>query len=97
MTRIVIKELVFDSWNRNHIQKHNVTIEEIVKAGHNLIYHKQSYQQRYVAIGRCGPRLLSLVIKRVSVGKYYLITARDASKKERKKVYEKEQENYSCF
>lgn len=90
MTRIVIKELVFDNWNRNHIQKHNVTVEEIIKAGHNLIYHKQSYQNRYVAIGRSGQRLLSLVIKRVSLSTYYLVTARDASKKEREKVYEKE-------
>jgi hypothetical protein len=44
MTRIVIKELVFNDWNRAHIRKHDVTEKEIIESGRQLIYHKQSYE-----------------------------------------------------
>lgn len=90
MTRIVIKLLVFDKYNLEHIQKHKVTEIEIIEAGKNLIYHRRTYKNRYLVIGRSGTRLISLVIKREEEGKYYLVTARDTSKKERRDVYAKE-------
>lgn len=92
MTKITINELVWDDYNKKHIEKHNVTEKEISEAGFNLIYHKRSEinNERYLAIGRSGKRLLTLVIHRIKTGKYYLITARDASRKERRAVYEKE-------
>lgn len=89
MTRIVIKQLALDKHNLEHIQKHNVTETEIKQAGKNLIYHRRSYKGRYLAIGRSNTRLITLVIKREE-GKYYLVTARDASRKERRDVYAKE-------
>ena len=89
MTRIVIKQLVFDKYNLEHIQKHNVTVTEIKQAGKNLIYHRRSYKGRYLTISRSETRLITLVIKREE-GKYYLVTARDTSKKERRDVYAKE-------
>lgn len=90
MTRIIVKEIIFDTWNKEHIKKHGVTEEEVKEAGESLIYHKRTYKRRYLLIGRAGRRLISLVLIRKGEGKYYLITARDASKKERRKVYEKE-------
>jgi len=90
MTRIVVRELVWDKYNFNHIKKHKVSGREVENAGGNLIYHKRSYKERYLLIGRTGSRLLTLVLKRISTGKYYPITARDSSKRERKVVYEKE-------
>lgn len=90
MTRIIVKEIIFNAWNKKHIKKHGVTEEEVKEAGGNLIYHKRTYKGRYLLIGRAGRRLISLVLIRQGEGKYYLITARDASQKEKRRVYEKE-------
>jgi len=87
MTRIVIKELVWDEKNLQHIKKHNVSKEE-AETGKIILYHKKTYSGRYLAVSRVGSRLISLVLRRKDTGKYYLITARDASRKERRKVYE---------
>lgn len=90
MTRIVIKKLVWDEWNKEHIGKHNVTVLEAEEAVADFIVHKKAKKGRYLAIGRSGIRIISLVLKKVTVGVYYVVTARDAAKKERKRVYEKE-------
>ena len=90
MTRIKVKQLIFDSWNIVHIKKHKVSAEDVIEAGKNLIYHRVSYKKRYLAIGRSNKRLLTLILKREKTARYYLISARDSSKKERRKVYEKE-------
>lgn len=90
MTRIIVKELIWDKWNRSHINKHKVIEQDAAEAGKNLIYHRRTYGQRYLVIGRSGRRLITLVLSRKGQGKYYLVTARDSDKKERKMVYEKE-------
>ena len=90
MTRIVVKNLVFDRFNLSHIAKHKVEKSEVIEAGKDLVYHKRTYRGRYLAIGRAGTRLIAMVLKRETAGTYYLVTARDAAKKERSKVYEKE-------
>lgn len=95
MTRIVVKKLIFDEWNREHIQRHSVTEEEIKEAGNNLVYHKRTYRGRYLAVGISGKRLIAMVLKREGPGKYYLITVRDAGKKERKVIYEKDKKRNS--
>lgn len=90
MTRIIVKEIVFDDWNRDHIKKHGVSEDEVMEAGQSLVYHRRTYKSRYLAIGRSGRRLVAMVLNRKATTKYYLVTARDASSKERRKVYEKE-------
>lgn len=90
MTRIKIKELVWDEYNVEHIKKHNVTVaqaEEVVKS---FIVHKAGKKGRYIAIGRSGKRLISVIVNRKKTGVYYPVTARDAAKEERRRVYEKE-------
>ena len=93
MTRIIVKYLVFDKRNLEHIKKHNVTRDEIEKVGKNFIYHRKTHTGRYLAVGRVDFRIITIVIKRVSASRYYPITARDASKKERQDLYEKENKN----
>ncbi len=93
MTRIVVRYLVFDKYNLEHIKKHKVTRDEIEKIGKNFIYHRKTHTGRYLAVGRVNLRIITIVIKRISIGKYYPVTARDASKKERKDLYEKENKN----
>ena len=90
MTRITIKQLVWDAYNIEHIKKHDVTVDEAEEAVKNFILHKQGKKGRYLAIGISGSRLISLIVRRESVGVYYLVTARDSSKKERRDIYEKE-------
>lgn len=90
MTRIVIRKIIWDSFNRVHIKKHNVTVEEVQFVVKNLIAHKQSYKGRYIAIGRSTNRIISVVIRRKGPNTYYIVTARDANKKERRLTYEKE-------
>ncbi|MDO8487264.1 MAG: hypothetical protein Q7S45_03150 [Candidatus Curtissbacteria bacterium] len=90
MTKIVIKKLVWDKHNLEHIAKHNVTVDEAQEAIRNFIAHKIAKKGRYLAIGRSGSRLISLVVGRISTGVYYPVSVRDSSKKERKEIYEKE-------
>lgn len=90
MTRIVFKELVWDEYNLEHIKKHKVSKEEVEEA-QEIIYHRRTYGGKYLATGRSGSRLITVIFRRKGLGKYYVITARDASKKERRKVYEIEE------
>lgn len=90
MTRIKIKSLVWDAWNLEHIQKHKISAEEVEVAGKNLIYHRKTYGGRYLAIGRSKKKLITLILKRKNTGQYYIVTARDLSRREIQKVYEKE-------
>lgn len=90
MTRIKVKIFLWDEWNVAHITKHNVTQEEVEAVGKTLIGHKKGNQGRYLLIGRSGARLISIIVSRKGTGIYYVVTARDASKTERKIVYEKE-------
>lgn len=89
MTRIVVKELIWDDWNIKHIGKHKVSREEVEQAK-EIIYHRRTYDGKYLATGRSGNRLITIILRRKSIGKYYVVTARAASRKERRKIYEKE-------
>ncbi|MBI2330247.1 hypothetical protein HYU94_02570 [Candidatus Daviesbacteria bacterium] len=90
MTKIVIKKLIWDEYNIEHIKKHEVAQAEVEEVAKNIVGHKQSKLGRYLIIGRTGPRIISVAVSRKAIGIYYPVTARDASKKERKIVYEKE-------
>lgn len=90
MTRIKVREIVWDDWNVIHISKHNVTKDEVTIAVVGFIYHKRTYNGRYLLVGRAGKRIVSVVVRREKETTYYIVTARDADKKERRRVYEKE-------
>ena len=90
MTRIIVKKLIWDEWNIEHIKKHNASKDEIEEASKKIIIHEKTKQGRYLIIGRVGLRMLTVILNRRGVGIYYPVTARDAAKKERRKVYEKE-------
>lgn len=91
MTRIVIRELVWDKWNVEHVKKHSVGEEEIVESVRNTVYHRKAHSGRYLNVGRTGTRIITIIIRRQKTGTYYLVTARDSNKKERRDLYEKEQ------
>ena len=90
MTRIKVEVLIWDEQNVFHIQKHLVTKSETEIVVSNFIYHEQAHSGRYLLVGRSGKRVLSVILGRKSAKTYYVVTVRDASKKERKKLYENE-------
>ena len=90
MTKIILSQLIWDSWNREHIKKHNVAVEVVEEAVSNLLAHRMGHDGKIVLIGRSDKRLIAMIIAHEEGNKYYVVTARDADRKERKLVYEKE-------
>ena len=90
MTRIIVKQIVWDAFNIEHIKKHKVRQEEITVSIKNTAYHRHAHHGRYLMVGRSGKRIITVIIRRKKLTTYYLVTARDANKKERRDVYEKE-------
>ena len=90
MTRIIVSKLIWDVWNIGHIKKHNVTQDEVEELAKNMLVHQKVKQRRFAIIGRVGLRILTVIVNRKDTGIYYPVTARDAAKKERMKIYAKE-------
>lgn len=85
-----IEELVWDEYNLEHIKKHNVSKCEVEEACAKIIDSFISYERRLLFIGETkDKRLLSLVLVEKSKGVYYLVTARDTSRKERRLINDK--------
>jgi uncharacterized DUF497 family protein len=67
-----------------------VCVNEIEEVCSQPINSYKSYQNRLIVLGRTkNGRLLTLVLMKKNKGIYYLITARDMSRKERKLINEK--------
>ncbi len=90
MTRIIVKEIIWESKIIEHIKKHEVKTNEAEFVAFNFGYHQKGYGGKYLLTGRSGGRILTIVVLRREPGKYFIVTARDASKKERRRLYEKE-------
>lgn len=90
MTKIIVRELIWDSWNIEHIKKHRVSQNEVIVSIRNTAYHRRAHSGRYLSVGRSGKRIITIILRRKKSTTYYLVTARDANKKERRDVYEKE-------
>ncbi|MBI4067235.1 BrnT family toxin [Candidatus Gottesmanbacteria bacterium] len=79
----VIKSLVWDEWNRVHIQRHSVTIEEVEEVCRRKYKEIKSYRKRFLLIGKTKTdRILAVVItpedrNGISYGEgiYYVVTA----------------------
>lgn len=86
MTKIKIEKLIWDNFNLNHFSKHRVTKLDIERGIDNVIYHEHGYLDRYVVIVKSNEKILALIVSRKGPKTYYVVTARSASKKERKKI-----------
>lgn len=85
-----IEELIWDDQNIEHIKKHNVNKIEIEEVRSEQIRSFESYEKRLIILGRTkNNRLLTLVLALKGKGIYYLVTARDMSRKERMLINEK--------
>lgn len=90
MTRIKIGRIIWDTWNTEHIKKHNVSKREANEAITRVGSYRKGYKGRVILIGRSGTRILSILVSSKKQHRYYVITARDSDKKERRLLYEKE-------
>lgn len=83
---IRVNELIWDEWNTKHIKKHGVAKEEVEELCQGKYRQQPTYSERYLILGRIkSGRALTVVLAREKPGKYYVVTARDISKKERRR------------
>jgi len=82
-----LKELVWDDFNSRHILKHKVNKTETEQACNNQKLVLSAKNNRLLLIGKTNKgRILSIVLVKIKPGKYYIVTARDSSRKERKLI-----------
>lgn len=90
MPPILITKLIWDSWNTNHIAKHNVSVQEVeIALSDPKAVFLGTYNNRIMALGRAKKRLLAVVMSKNEKNAYYVVSARDMADKERK-IYRKE-------
>ncbi len=78
-----IEELVWDEWNEEHITRHGVTTDEAeeVATGHSFI--TRAREGRYRVIGQTAAgRFLTVYVAPRQRGRFYVVTARDATPNE---------------
>ena len=80
-------EIIWDTWNKKHILKHNVMKKEVENALQGAIYVKRMGEV-YGVIGSSSGRVLFIVLAEREGNKVYPITARDANERMRK-LYKK--------
>lgn len=82
---LYILRLIWDSWNIAHIARHGVTQDEVEEICHNDPLVQTGKKGRLLIIGfNQGGKMLTVILDEESQGIYYPVTARAASKKERK-------------
>ena len=81
-----IKKLIWDSWNIAHIARHDVVPEEVEFVCHNDPLVQEGKKGRLLVIGLTSDEKYLAVIldAEEEKGVYYPVTARTASKRERK-------------
>ena len=84
---MIIKKLIWDEWNIEHIARHSVEPEEVeeVCKSKNLFTKARSGLYRMVGQSDDGRYLTILLAPRVG-GSFYPVTARDSDKKEKRRL-----------
>ncbi len=80
-----IEELEWDDRNRNHIARHNVSLEEVEEVFFENQPHFRRWQNVFYAYGRTSSgRYLFIVFKMGGQHRGRIITARDMTQRERR-------------
>lgn len=83
---VKIKDLVWDDWNRSHISRHGVSEQEVEEVCAGKYRNQPTYGNRHLIFGRTKhDRLLTIVLAREKPDIYYVVTARDMSRRERRR------------
>ena len=86
---VQIDHLTWDSWNVTHIARHSVTASEVEEVCYGTFITQQGYAGRILAIGSTNDnRILAVVLEPQGDGEYYVVTARPASRRERRDYQE---------
>jgi len=82
-----IRRLRWDSWNVAHIARHAVTPDEVEEVCHGAPTFSQTYKGCLRVIGptRIGRMLTVILAPEGPGGVYYPVTARPASRQERRR------------
>lgn len=83
--------LVWDNWNREHIKKHKLTVaevEECYAAEQRVKRIGKNDRPEYIAKLK-NKRLIAIFVSFEKQSEPYVVSARDASVKERRIYYEK--------
>lgn len=86
---LFIRRLIWDAWNVAHIARHQVSPKEVEEVCHGAPLVRQSHKGRFLLIGPTfSGRILVVVLAPERRGVYYPVTARPASRKERRRYQE---------
>ena len=93
---LFVGELIWDKWNVEHIARHDVLPEEVEEVCNKNPFVSETHSGRLRLIGLTkNDRMLTIIVAPKELGTYYPVTARPASRKERRKYKEqKGGENY---
>lgn len=88
---IYVRRLVWDAWNVAHIARHEVSPEEVDELCQRDPIVDQTYGGRLRLVGRtrAGRMLTVILAPEDDAGAFYTVTARPASRKERRKYRER--------
>lgn len=89
---LTVKRLIWDAWNVAHIARHEVVPDEVEEVCHGRPMTSQTYGERLRVVGpsRSGKMLTVILAPQEEEGVYYVVTARPASRKERRRYQELE-------
>ena len=82
---VIIRQLIWDDWNVEHVSRHNVVPNEVEYslADEHAVFLRARHG-RVMVLGKAEKRLIATVMnEQAAQGIFYVITARDMSKKER--------------
>jgi len=81
-----ILELIWNAWNEAHIARHGIVseeVEEVCFSSERLVVKIR--RDRYRVIGQTeAGRYLTVILDGVGRGRFYVVTAREASSNERR-------------
>ena len=82
---LTISILIWDDWNIDHIAQHDVTPNKVEKALQDKdALFLNAKHGRVMILGKTAQRMLAIVMnQQENPEEFYIITARDMSKKER--------------
>jgi len=81
-----IHRLRWDDWNIAHIARHQVTQDEVEEACRGEPVFSQTYKERIRVIGPTSSgRVLTVILDPEGEDIYYPVTARPASRRERRR------------
>lgn len=89
MTIVRIQKIIWNERTREHVSKHRVTLDEAKSVINSDALIIDGHSGKKILVNRTGRRILSIIVK-MQGNKLEIVTARDASDKERQGLYEYE-------